>query len=95
MHPEKRFVYERGVFPTLEEAVAACKRIVDEQLEEWAKRDDIIVKELHELYMGCGDDPYILPADGTVPADGTDFSASDYAYQRGQALANRNAHQLT
>jgi hypothetical protein len=42
MDPEERSVL--GVFPTLEEAVAACKR-----LQEWAKRG-ITAKELYELW---------------------------------------------
>jgi len=51
MDPEERSVL--GVFPTLEEAVAACKR-----LQEWAKRG-ITAKELYELWGMFGEDPTI------------------------------------
>jgi hypothetical protein len=66
---------------TLEEAVAACKRMVDEDLEQWADRD-ITAEELYRLYVGFGDDPFVVPNDGG-------FSAWDYAKQRSQTLAKR------
>ena len=73
--------HELGVFPTVEEAVAACQRIVDSDLEKWAQRD-ITAKELYELYVMFGEDPFIIPNDGG-------FSAWDYARARSQVLAKR------
>jgi len=81
MDPTER--YELGAFPTLEEAIAACKRIVDECLQQWAERD-ITAKELYELYVMFGEDPFIVPGNGG-------FSAWDYARERSQALAKRKA----
>ena len=75
MDPEERSML--GVFPTHEEAVAACRRIVDEELQEWAERD-ITAKELYELWGMFGEDPFI---------ESGGFSASEYARERSQALA--------
>jgi hypothetical protein len=79
MDPEER--YELGVFSTLEEAVEVCKRMVNKQLANWARRD-ITAKELYKLYVSFGDDPYVVP-------DPTGFSGWDYARERSQALAMR------
>ena len=78
MDPDER--YTLGVFATYEEAVAACRRIVDNDLEDWAKRD-ITAKELFNLYVMFGDDPFIKPDGG--------FSGRDYARERSQALAKQ------
>lgn len=88
MDPEKRFVGEIGVFPTFEEAVAVCKRIIDEQLDQWAERD-ITADKLQELYVSFADDPFIVP-DEVLPK-GTDFSFWDYVKERSEALAKQNA----
>jgi hypothetical protein len=82
MDEEER--YEHGVFATEEEAVAACKRIVDVDLESWAK-PGTTEQELYEMYMMFGEDPYIVPLDGARTSAG--FSAWDYARQRCHVLA--------
>ena len=42
--------YQHGVFSTAEEAIAACKRIVDEDLEQ-ALKPGMSAAELYESYV--------------------------------------------
>lgn len=65
-----------GTFATLDEAVAACKRIVDSYLMG-AHKPGIRAQELYESYTMFGDDPFILSEFG----DGG-FSAWHYAKER-------------
>lgn len=76
--------YALGTFSTIEEAIVACKRIVDVDLEEWAKRK-ITARELYELYIHFGEDPFIVPVDPHDAPSG--FSAWDYAKERCLVLA--------
>ncbi len=79
--------YELGTFSTLEEAVAACKQIVDADLTGWAERN-ITADELYNLYVSFGEDPFIVTLD---PKDEqATFSAWDYAKERSQVLAARS-----
>jgi hypothetical protein len=74
---------EHGVFDTADEAVAACKRIVDECLEPMLQRG-ITAAALYEQYEGFGDDPFVMPVD---PADArVAFSAWAYAKERCEVL---------
>jgi hypothetical protein len=82
MRPEER--YELGTFSTFEEAVAACKRIVDDDLTEWAKRPST-AKDLYETYVCFGEDPFIVALDPNDKAP--NFFSWDYAKERSQALA--------
>jgi hypothetical protein len=70
--------WQYGVFLMEEEAIAACKRIVDSDLESNFK-PGMTATELYELYTLFGDDLFIVyvnPADERVPADQRDrFSA--------------------
>jgi hypothetical protein len=75
--------YEHGIFPTAAEAVAACKRIVDENLAN-AFRPGATEQELYEAYTTFGEDPFILPVASTD--DAVHFSAWDYARERCSAL---------
>lgn len=59
---EKYKEYEYGKFETLEAAIAACKRIVDEFLIE-ALRPSMTADELYSEYTSFGDDPYIVGSD--------------------------------
>jgi hypothetical protein len=73
--------YTLGDFPTLEEAVTACKNVVDEFLKEEASAD-MTAAERYEKYTGFGPDPFIMTddsKDGKAP-----FSAWDYARERCQ-----------
>jgi len=71
--------YKQGDYATPEEAVAVCKRIVDECLMD-AHKAGITADELYSTYTIFGDDPFIVP-----PVDPT-FSARDYARQRVREL---------
>jgi hypothetical protein len=78
--------YELGTFSTVEEAIAACKRVVDEDLNNSYKAGDT-GGELYERYTMFGEDPFIVNLDG---ADSTGkFSAWDYAKERSEVLAAR------
>ena len=68
--------YELGEFDTLEEAIRACKKVVDDFLES-AYQPGMTVGELLQQYTFFGEDPFIITGDGTVP-----FSARDYASDR-------------
>lgn len=72
--------YELGEFDTLEEAVAACKKIVDEFLKQNYRRG-MSLGELLTQYTMFGEDPWIQAGDGSVP-----FSARDYASQRAREI---------
>jgi hypothetical protein len=66
----------------LEEAIAACRAIVDESLDEVYKAG-ISAEALYESYVSFGDDPFIVVIDGS-DADAK-FSAWSYAKERCRA----------
>jgi hypothetical protein len=69
--------YEHGKFETLESAIAAAKRIVDEFLVS-ALKPGMTAEELYSQYTSFGDDPYIIgSSEPKVP-----FSAWNYAKAR-------------
>ena len=71
--------YSFGEFDTFEAAVAACQRIVDEFLEE-AYKPGMKAEELYQVYIGFGEDPFIVRGD-------IRFSAWDYAKERSAQIA--------
>jgi hypothetical protein len=71
--------YEHGVFETADEAVAACKLIVDGCLTRMLK-PDMTAAALYELYVTFGEDPYVMLVDRTDAR--VTFSAWDYAKER-------------
>ena len=72
---------QHGVFDTADEAIAACKLIVDECLDE---QPGMSATALYEQYQGFGDDPFIMPVDSNdAPAA---FSAWEYAKERCEVL---------
>jgi hypothetical protein len=77
--------YELGIFGTAEEAVAACKRIVDEYLMS-AYKTGIAEEELLEGYKSFGQDPFIVAIDQSDKA--VHFSSWDYAKEQCKALAS-------
>jgi hypothetical protein len=84
MDQDKR--YEHGIFPTAEEAIAACKRIVDSNLNHFMK-PGTTASELYDAYTGFGDDPFIVcvnPDDEPVR-----FSAWDYAKEQSRLIASQ------
>jgi hypothetical protein len=72
--------YEHGEFDTLEEAVVACKRIVDEFLTANYK-PGMSAGELEELYKMFGEDPWVAGGGPEVK-----FSAWTYASERAREI---------
>ena len=79
---------EQGVYDTVEEALATCRRIVDESVEG-AYLPGISPEALYERYTGFGDDPFILVLDGAD--ERPEFSAWDYAKERCRAICSEKA----
>jgi hypothetical protein len=71
-----------------DEAVAACKRIVDRCLKSMLK-PDTTAAALYEQYVTFGEDPYVVAVDPT--GAWVTFSAWDYAKERCEVLA-QNRH---
>lgn len=69
--------YELGTFETLEAAIEACRKIVDEYLAG-AHKPGMTARELFENYTTFGEDPYVVSS----AVIGVPFSAWDYARQR-------------
>ena len=69
--------YEYGTFDSLELAVAAAKRIVDEYLAT-AHTPGMSAAELYHSYTSFGEDPYIVGE----RSSGVRFSAWDYAREQ-------------
>jgi hypothetical protein len=77
--------YELGEFPTLEAAIEAARKIVDEYLVS-ALQSGVAAQALMANYLCFGEDPYIVPL---VPAEsGILFSARDYARGRCDQLCH-------
>ncbi len=74
--------YTLGAFVSLDAAISACKKIVDEYLANNLKLG-MTAAELYDSYVEYGEDPYILTPemDGSVP-----FSAWDYAKAKAEAM---------
>jgi hypothetical protein len=76
---------EHGIFASADEAVAACKRIVDDDLESmW--QPGTTAAALYRLYLSFGPDPFAVPINPDDPS--IDFSAWTYAKKRCQDLAS-------
>jgi hypothetical protein len=71
--------YVLGEFPTLDEAIEASKKIVDEYLLS-AYHPGITAKALFGNYMTFGEDPFIVATSSSET--GLLFSAWDYAKKR-------------
>ncbi len=70
--------YTLGVYPTLDEAVAACARVVIRSLHE-AYKPGMTADQLYEAYVDFGEDPWIAVPCG--PDQRPIFSAWDFARQ--------------
>jgi hypothetical protein len=81
--------YELATFSTIEEAIAACKRIVDDDLSALAKGKNYTPDELYEHYLSFGSDPFIAAIDSKD--DRPCFSAWHYAKERSQVLSGQKA----
>lgn len=75
---------EHGTFATLEEAVAACRALVDRSLRtSW--KPGMSADALYEQYVAFGDDPFIVAPPGTASGVVL-FSAWDYARERAKEI---------
>ena len=74
--------WEYGTFATREEALAACRKLVDEWLA-LNHKPGMTAAELYSQYTGFGDDPFIV---ALYDAESVAFSAWDYARERAAAL---------
>jgi len=72
MNEDERYVL--GEFETEEEALAVCKKIVDDYLLA-AFKPGLTAKELYASYVGFGEDPWFS---GSHPA----YSSWEYAKRR-------------
>lgn len=75
---------ELGTFGSAEEAVAACRKIVDGWLAENFK-PGMTASELYESYVSFGEDPFVVAPPG---AERVSFSAWEYAMERTQAVCS-------
>ncbi len=79
---DERERWELGTFATLDEALVACRTLVDRWLAENHK-PSMTGAELYSLYTSFGEDPFILSGEGGRESN---FSAWDYAKDRAEAL---------
>jgi hypothetical protein len=73
-------VFRQGAYPTFEAALAACKRMVDQELRN-ALKPGVLSRaapdELYEYYVAFGVDPFI-----EGPCNDRSFSSRNYARLR-------------
>jgi hypothetical protein len=74
-----------GVFATLDEALAVCRRLVDQSLDS-LKTPGMTAEKLYDSYMSFGDDPFVVVVGGTD--EHAKFSAWSYAKERCSVLCN-------
>ena len=75
--------YEKGLFDTAEEAIAACRQLVDLSLAKGYK-PGMTADALYDYYTSLGEDPFIwVVGKSDEPFD---FSASTYARERCNAI---------
>ena len=76
--------YELGVFATADEAIAACKLLVDKDLEA-ANKPGMTADALYENYVAFGPDPFVVSPGSSARVE---FSAWKYAKERSQTVAS-------
>ena len=80
--------YRLGSYNTCDDAMAACRRIVDRFLSQNHK-PGMSAAELFKAYTNFGEDPYITVANGAIPCS---FSAWNYARERCNFYAQPSFH---
>jgi hypothetical protein len=75
---------EHGIYANVEDALAACRAIVDRSLQEQF-RPGISAEALFNRYTSFGDDPFIVAIGGDQD-ERTKFSAWSYARERARAI---------
>lgn len=81
--------YELGRFPTIEDAIATCERLVTESLAHLFVAG-MSADELYEQYMAFGDDAFIFDIAADHPAD-VPWSACEFARLRRGGSCTRPA----
>ena len=74
--------YKHGDFATYERAVAACKKIVDEELQDMLDQG-VEPEKLSATWSMFGSDPFIL---GDIAEGSRRFSARDYVTEQTRDL---------
>jgi hypothetical protein len=74
--------WEYGTFATAEEAIAACRLLVDRSLME-QHAPGMSAARLIKQYIFFGDDPFVISREG---GEKVSFSARDYARQRAEVI---------
>ena len=83
MDEDERWQY--GTFASADEAIAACRHLVEQSLAEHYKLGMTAV----QLYAQCtsfGDDPFVIASEG---CEKVRFSAWDYASERAEAMCTQ------
>jgi hypothetical protein len=70
--------HEQGTYDTVEEALAACRAIVEKSVKDQLE-PGMLAEELFKRYQSFGDDPFILVVDGKN--EDAKFSAWSYAQE--------------
>ncbi len=83
--------WQLGIFATAEDAIAACRKLVDASLLE-SYRPSMTTKELYDYYTSFGDDPSVIAPAGAAKVE---FSAWAYARARAEELCEGSAHTLS
>src|SRR5258707_9429624 len=76
---------DHGVFASSVGAIAACKEIVDDDLNAMWK-PGMTAKELYKLYVAFGPDPFVVPLGPKEPD--VEFSAWTYAKEQCEHLVS-------
>jgi hypothetical protein len=71
--------WEHGSFSTAAEALAACRRVIDESLLHEYSEGGVTAEKLYDRYGSFGDEPFVVAPQG---APKVDFSARSYARAR-------------
>jgi hypothetical protein len=74
---------EWGTFSTAEQALDACRRLVDRSLRHQYEQGGVTAEALYDRYTDFGDDPFVVALDG---APHVKFSAWSYAKRRAAEL---------
>ena len=78
---DERWIF--GKFDNYADALAACKKIVDDSLlEALGQKGPMNADQLYDYYTSFGDDPFVSPE----PVPESRFSGWNYAKERCQVL---------
>ena len=80
MDQDERWQY--GTFASADEAIAACRHLVEQSLAEHYK-PGMTAGQLYAQYASFGDDPFVIASEG---GEKVSFSARDYAGERAEAM---------